>query len=94
MKNKLLPQLGKFCQKLNQRIKKVSQTRHWHKRKIFNFLLCLTLGVIITSIGITTRDWATTGKSALTYKTSWIGNTFGGGNLRVQNNIEAMYVAD
>ncbi|MBE9033657.1 hypothetical protein [aff. Roholtiella sp. LEGE 12411] len=92
MKNKLLPQLGKFCQKLNQRIKKLSQTRHWHKSKIFNFLLSLTVGVIVTSIGITT-DWATTGTSALTYKTSWIGNTFGSGNLRVQNNIEAMYVA-
>lgn len=26
------------------------------------------------------------------YKTSWIGNTFGGGSKWVQNNIEAMYV--
>lgn len=31
--------------------------------------------------------------TAITYKTSWIGNTFGGGNKWVQNYIEAMYVA-
>jgi outer membrane protein assembly factor BamB len=30
--------------------------------------------------------------SPVTYKTSWLGNTIGGGKLRVQNNIEAMYV--
>ncbi|NDJ20349.1 hypothetical protein GS682_01535 [Nostoc sp. B(2019)] len=91
MKNKLLLKLGKFCQKLNRRINKLSQTSR-QKSKTFNFLLSLTIGVIVTSIGITT-DWATTGTPALTYKTSWIGNTFGSGNLRVQNNIEAMYVA-
>lgn len=30
---------------------------------------------------------------ATSYTTSWIGNTFGGGEKWVQNNIEAMYVA-
>ncbi|WP_099073274.1 hypothetical protein [Nostoc linckia] len=49
------------------------------------------VGIFITTIGITT-DWATSGTSTLTYKTSWIGNSIGSGNLRIQNNIEAMYV--
>ncbi|MEH2460723.1 hypothetical protein [Nostoc sp.] len=92
MRNKLLTQLGKLRHKLNQQINKLSNTRYLHRSKTFNLLLSLTVGVIVTTLGITT-DWATTGTSTLTYKTSWIGNTFGRGNLRVQNNIEAMYVA-
>ncbi|HLO86705.1 MAG TPA: hypothetical protein VK203_17130 [Nostocaceae cyanobacterium] len=31
--------------------------------------------------------------AALDYKTSWLGNTVGAGKMRVQNSIEAMYVA-
>ena len=92
MKNKLLTQLVKLRHTLNQHIKKLSKIRYLQKSKTFNFLLSLTAGVIVTTIGITT-DWAITGTPTLTYKTSWIGNTFGSGNLRVQNNIEAMYVA-
>ncbi|MEH2401774.1 hypothetical protein [Nostoc sp.] len=92
MKNKLLAQLVKLRHKFNQDIKKLSSIRYLQKSKTFNFLLSLTAGVIVTTIGITT-DWAITGTPTLTYKTSWIGNTFGSGNLRVQNNIEAMYVA-
>ncbi|MEH2296178.1 hypothetical protein [Nostoc sp.] len=92
MRNKLLTQLVKLRHKLNQQINKLSSTRYLHRSKTFNFLLSLTVGVIVTTLGITT-DWATTGTATLTYKTSWIGNTFGRGNLRVQNNIEAMYVA-
>ncbi|MEH2444664.1 MAG: hypothetical protein V7K18_02430 [Nostoc sp.] len=92
MKNKLLAQLVKLRHQFNQDIKKLSNIRYLQKSKTFNFLLSLTAGVIVTTIGITT-DWAITGTPTLTYKTSWIGNTFGSGNLRVQNNIEAMYVA-
>lgn len=92
MKNKRMTQLVKLRQQLNQYIKKLSKPRYLQRTKTFNFLLSLTLGIIVTTIGITT-DWATTGTPPLTYKTSWIGNTFGSGNLRVQNNIEAMYVA-
>ncbi|MBW4457639.1 MAG: hypothetical protein KME55_36135 [Nostoc indistinguendum CM1-VF10] len=91
MKNKFLAQLLKFRHKLNRYIKKTLNIRYLQKNKTFNFLLSLTVGVIVTTIGITT-DWATTGTSKLTYTTSWIGNTIGSGNLRVQNNIEAMYV--
>ncbi|PHK09294.1 NHL repeat-containing protein, partial [Nostoc linckia z13] len=61
------------------------------RKKTFKFLISLMVGIFITTIGITT-DWATSGTSTLTYKTSWIGNSIGSGNLRIQNNIEAMYV--
>ncbi|AFZ26773.1 hypothetical protein Cylst_4709 [Cylindrospermum stagnale PCC 7417] len=70
----------------------LSQVRRLGKRKTFNILLSLTVGLIITCLGMAT-DWATTGTPAYTYQTSWIGNTVGKGKLRVQNNIEAMYVA-
>ncbi|WP_341525833.1 hypothetical protein WKK05_25110 [Nostoc sp. UHCC 0302] len=92
MKKKLLTQLANLYPKFNQRINKLFQIRRWRKGKIFNFLLSLIVGVTVTTIGITT-DWATTGTPAPTYKTSWIGNTFGSEKLRVQNNIEGMYVA-
>jgi len=60
-------------------------------RYIINFLLSLLVGLMIAHMGITT-DLADTKISAITYKTSWIGNTIGSGKLRVQNGIEAMYV--
>ncbi|MBW4612354.1 MAG: hypothetical protein KME21_03580 [Desmonostoc vinosum HA7617-LM4] len=154
MKKKFLPSLSKLRRQLNQQIRRLSQIRYWQKRtanfstplkvkvdrnRSFNFLLCLIIAVIVTSIGITT-DWATpvisssdnvnnqpstehinsvsssrisdlatpvtslaSNKTSQTsnslsgeqksYKTSWIGNSFGGGKQWVQNNIEGMYVA-
>ncbi|MHC5824698.1 MAG: hypothetical protein ACYT04_54870, partial [Nostoc sp.] len=87
MRNKLLTQLGKLRHQINQHIKKISQTRYLQRSNSFNFLLSLTVAVIVASIGITT-DWATTGTRTLTYKTSSISNTISNENLRVQNNTE------
>jgi len=42
----------------------------------------------ITNIG----DKISYKNSGLVYKTSWLGNTIGRGKLRVQNNVEGMYV--
>ncbi|MEH1922692.1 hypothetical protein [Nostoc sp.] len=81
MKNKLLFQLGK----LSQHIQKISNTRYLQRSKTFNFLLSLTVGVIVATLGITT-DWATTKTPTLTYKTSWINNITDNKNLLVQNN--------
>ncbi len=81
MINKLLAQLKKLRHKLNQHIKKLSNTRYLQRNKTFNFLLSLTIGVIVTTLGITT-DWATTGTRTLTH------NTIGSENLRLQNNTE------
>ncbi|MEH2190304.1 MAG: hypothetical protein V7K64_29735 [Nostoc sp.] len=87
MINKLLTEFFKLRHKLNQYIKKLSKTRYLHRSKTFNFLLSLTVGVLVTSIGITT-DWATTKTSTLTYKTSWTNNSIDSTNLLVQNNTE------
>ncbi len=88
MKNKLMLQLGRLYQEL----KKLFNFRYLQRNKGFKFLISLIVGVLITTIGITT-DWATGGTSTFTYQTSWIGNSIGSGNLRIQNNIEAMYVS-
>lgn len=74
----------------NQYIQKLLQWRIY-LHKISKFIICLSVGVVI-SIGIATYLSASQA-TAITYKTSWIGNTFGGGNKWVQNYIEAMYVA-
>ncbi|MBH8565010.1 hypothetical protein I8748_22970 [Nostoc sp. CENA67] len=93
MQNKLLKLFTKFYKKLNQNIKHLFPTRHLRKFNLAKFLiLSLAIGIIVTSIEITT-DWTVSGVPTTTYKTSWIGNSFGGGNKWVQNYIEAMYVA-
>ncbi|MBX9259446.1 hypothetical protein H1Q63_36950 [Desmonostoc muscorum CCALA 125] len=91
MKNKLMAQLVKLRQQLTQQIKKLSNLKYLQRNKTFKFLFSLIVGVLVTTIGITT-DWATTGTATLSYQTSWIGNSIGSGSLRIQNNIEAMYV--
>jgi len=75
---------------LNQHLKNLSETAKMQYRKIFSFLLSLLTGVIVT-IGIATYLTASGGST--TYKTSWIGNTFGGGNKWVQIQVSSMYVA-
>ncbi|MBW4645965.1 MAG: hypothetical protein KME23_23740 [Goleter apudmare HA4340-LM2] len=95
MKNWLILQLGKFPRNINHHIKKIFYNRHFQQsqqRKISTFLLCLTVGLIITSISTTTL-WTVNGSPTKSYTTSWIGNTFGGGKKWVQNHVEAMYVA-
>ncbi|OUL25662.1 hypothetical protein BV378_14845 [Nostoc sp. RF31YmG] len=92
MKFRLIKKLGIICPKFDQSIKKMSRKRSFNQRKFLTFLLCLTIGIIVSSTAITTR-WTVSGSPTHTYKTSWIGNSFGGGKDWVQNNIEAMYVA-
>ncbi|MBD2682081.1 MULTISPECIES: hypothetical protein [Nostoc] len=77
--------------RLYQELRKLFNFRYLQRNKTFKFLISLIVGVLITTIGITT-DWATGRTSTLSYQTSWIGNSIGSGNLRIQNNIEAMYV--
>jgi hypothetical protein len=65
--------------------------KNLYQRRTINLLLSLTVGLMLACWGIPI-DLATTSKPTSTYQTSWIGNTIGSGKLRVQNNIEAMYV--
>ncbi|MBD2533944.1 hypothetical protein H6G97_32125 [Nostoc flagelliforme FACHB-838] len=93
MINRLLTQLEELRQKLNQHIKKLSKSRYLQKSKTFNFLLSLTVAVIVTAFGITT-DWATTEAPTLTDKVLWTGNRIDSGNLLVQNNAETPTLTD
>ena len=99
MNNKLFMQISKACYKLYQFLHSLFQSRYWQKKIVFNILLGLSCGLIVTFAGMT-MDLATTKKSKAvkssetTYITSWLGNTIGNGKLRVQNNIEGMYVKD
>ncbi|MFN7415568.1 MAG: hypothetical protein ACK5RT_17060 [Dolichospermum sp.] len=92
-------QISKTCYKLYQYLHNLFQSRYWRKKITFNILLGLTCGLLVTFAGMT-MDLATTKKSKavktpeITYITSWLGNTIGNGKLRVQNNIEGMYVKD
>ncbi|BAY23485.1 NHL repeat-containing protein [Calothrix sp. NIES-2100] len=92
MNLRLMPKISRICHKFDQYIKKIFRPGRFQQRKIFTFLLCLTVGVIIAYVGITTR-YTVNGMPTNTYKTSWIGNSFGGGKYWVQNHIEGMYVA-
>jgi hypothetical protein len=65
-------------QMFNQHINNLSLSINYQRGKVVSFLLSLIVGIII-SIVIATYLTAN-GASATTYKTSWIGNTFGGGD--------------
>jgi hypothetical protein len=55
-------------------------------------LTCVFLS-IYTEITSNQAIPKTPNTATISYKTSWLGNTVGAGKMRVQNNIEAMYVA-
>ena len=86
MKNKLLAHLVKLCHQLNQHLKNIFRIRYIQKSKTFNLFLSLTVGVIVTTFGITT-DWATTGTRTLTHQKLSISNTIGS-EMPIQNNTE------
>jgi hypothetical protein len=97
MKNKLFMQISKTCYKIHQYLNNLFHRKYWRKKITFNILLGVTCGLVVTFAGMT-MDLATTQKNKaakvpeMTYITSWLGNTIGNGKLRVQNNIEGMYV--
>ncbi len=59
--------------------------------KILRFLFTL-IGALIATVLIAVY-WVASGVQTTTYKTSWIGNTFGGGAKWVQNQVTDMYVS-
>ncbi|MEA5617169.1 hypothetical protein VB711_04860 [Cronbergia sp. UHCC 0137] len=91
MRNRFMPQLVQFRQRLNHYIKNLFPSRYWQKKQILKILLGLICGILVTFVG-SKMDWAVTKPPGFTYTTSWIGNTIGNGKLRVQNNIEGMFV--
>jgi hypothetical protein len=95
MRHQLKQKLENWYYKLNQNIKQLSQNLKFPKINFVNLVIFIAVGVILTSIKISPHgaNSITPQPSQPKYQTSWIGNTFGGGEKWVQNNIEAMYVA-
>jgi hypothetical protein len=98
MNNRLLPPVNKFLQEKRVLIdtimaqrRIITQIQPSRYRRVVNFLIYLIAGLIASTV--IALHLAPSGISNGSYRTSWIGNTFGGGNQWVQNNIHAMYVA-
>ncbi|QOV22142.1 NHL repeat-containing protein [Anabaenopsis elenkinii] len=69
------------------------KVNHYFQRFKFVNLVSIIAGVIIfTSLGFSNHE-VNSRTPQPTYQTSWIGNTFGGGEKWVQNYIQSMYVA-
>ncbi|BBD59707.1 NHL repeat-containing protein [Nostoc sp. HK-01] len=85
--------LRKIYRQLNKYIQRIFKSGNNRQFKPIYFML---MGIAVVFIAFTldvSTETSVTGVAASTYKTSWIGNSFGGGDKWVQNNIEAMYVA-
>ncbi|MGH1392758.1 MAG: hypothetical protein ACRAVC_01800 [Trichormus sp.] len=99
MENKIGTRLNSIYQNCNQYLHKLSRNRNFRGLKIYLFILALAILVIVNPLAspisstlnkvpvITNQVAANPG-----YKTSWIGNTFGGKKW-VQIQMEGMYVS-
>ncbi|WP_242031103.1 hypothetical protein [Anabaena sp. FACHB-1237] len=90
-------------QKFHQYIQELLRKLYTYRKAIFNILLAITCGLMVIFMSMTMesansnnskiakKDKIATASQA-SYVTSWLGNSIGKGKLRVQNNIEGMYV--
>lgn len=95
MRHKFRRDLENWYYKLNQNIKQLSRNLNFPKINFVYFVIFIALGIILTSIQASPHraNSITPQPSQPKFQTSWIGNTFGGGERWVQNNIQGMYVA-
>jgi hypothetical protein len=103
MKNRFLLLVKKIWQKQRLLIQKLKNSLNYLKPIILDrqhhrmsFRSQAIAGVIIstvTAMSVTALSVTSNPLPNISYKTSWIGNTFGGGSKWVQNQISAMYVA-
>ncbi|MEG4352952.1 hypothetical protein QUA74_24840 [Microcoleus sp. LAD1_D3] len=103
MKNRFLLLVNKLWQKQRLFIQKLKNSLNYFKpiendrqHRRMSFRSQAIAGVIIstlTAMSVTALSVTSNLLPNISYKTSWIGNTFGGGSKWVQNQISAMYVA-
>ena len=94
--NKLWQKQRLFIQKLNQ-ILNFQPIENDRQHRRMSFRSQAIAGVIIstvTALSVAALSVTSNPLPNISYKTSWIGNTFGGGSKWVQNQISAMYVAN
>jgi hypothetical protein len=99
MKNRLLLVVNKlwqekqlFFQKTNHLLRNLKPIENYHQRRMISFLAYAITGLIVSTL--TALYLTSNVLPNIPYKTSWIGNTFGGGSKWVQIQISGMYVAN
>ena len=94
--NKLWQKQRLFVQKLNHSLNNFKPIANDRQHRRISFLAKAIAGIMIftvTALSVTALSVTSNPLSNISYKTSWIGNTFGGGSKWVQIQISAMYVA-
>ncbi|MGB7712696.1 MAG: hypothetical protein WBL95_24700 [Microcoleus sp.] len=94
--NKLWQKQRLFIQKLHHSLKNFQPLNNDRQHRRISFPAQAIAGVIISSVtamSVTALCVTSNPLPNISYKTSWIGNTFGGGSKWVQIQISAMYVA-
>ncbi len=94
--NKLWQKQRLFIQKMNDFLNNFKLIANDRQHPRMSFRSQAIAGVIIftvTALFVTALSVTSNPLSNISYKTSWIGNTFGGGSKWVQIQISAMYVA-
>ncbi|MEG4627953.1 hypothetical protein Q5691_27165 [Microcoleus sp. w1-18aA5] len=95
--NKLWQKQRLFIQKLKNSLNYFKPIENDHQHRRMSFSAQAIAGVIIstvTALSVTALSVTSNPLPNISYKTSWIGNTFGGGSKWVQIQISAMYVAN
>ena len=88
---KLLLKKQALLEMINKSLKKLTHIKHFRDRSKVKFLVNVIVGMSATAL--ISLHMAPSVLPAISYRTSWIGNTFGGGSKWVQNFIDGMYVA-
>jgi hypothetical protein len=94
--NKLWQKQQLFIQKLNHSLNNFMLIENDRQHRRISFRTKAIAGVIlftVTALSVTALSVTSNPLPNISYKTSWIGNTFGGGSKWVQIQISAMYVA-
>lgn len=94
--NKLLQKQRLFIQKLKNSLNYLKPIENDRQHRRMSFRSQAIAGVIIstvTALSVAALSVTSNPLPNISYKTSWIGNTFGGGSKWVQIQIAAMYVA-
>jgi hypothetical protein len=98
MKNKLLMLVNKLLQhkqtlidRIKNQRRSLIHTQPSRQHRLVRLLVYLSVGMIASTV--MALYFAPTGLPQTAYRTSWLGNTFGGGNKWVQIQMSALYVA-
>ena len=94
--NELWQKQQLFIQKLNHSLnnfKPIANDRQHSRMSFRSNAIAVVIISTVTAMSVIAMSVTSNPLANISYKTSWIGNTFGGGSKWVQIQISAMYVA-